>query len=407
MVDFRRLKDADITGKRVLVRVDFNVPCDKNGTVTDDTRLRAALPTIAYLRKNGAITALLSHFGRPDGEPSPENSLKKLIAPLSALIGNDVAFAPECIGHDADRILSALPPGGIVLLENTRFQKGETHKADGIKGYDPKFAKALADLGDVFIHDAFSVAHRAQGSTSGIAEYLTAYAGLAMERELDHISQALDAPKRPVMGLVGGAKVSTKIDLLKNLVGKLDCLAIGGGMANTFLAALGHTVGKSLCEHELTKTVLQIMDNARTENCEIILPIDVVAATDFKENAPHRVCGFDHVKPDEIILDVGPKTVNLLADAMDASNCLIWNGPLGAFEITPFDTATVEAARYAAKRTKQNGLISVAGGGDTVAVLKHAGAADDFTFISTAGGAFLEWMEGKPLPGIEILNSKL
>ena len=404
MVDFRRLEDVDVAGKRVLVRVDFNVPCDDCGEVSDDTRLGAALPTINHLRKHGAKTALLCHFGRPNGTPTQEASVEKLAPYLAALLGADVKFASDCIGPEADAVISALPPGGVALLENTRFHKGETHRPDGEKGYDPDFAAALAELGDIFVHDAFSVAHRAQGSTTGIAQTLPAYAGLAMERELDHLSQALDIPKRPVMGLVGGAKVSTKIDLLKNLVGKLDTLAIGGGMANTFLAALGHDVGKSLCEHDLTSTALEIMKNAKAADCEIILPVDVVASKDFAAHAEHRLCGLDDVRADEMILDAGPATVDLIADAIDASQTLIWNGPLGAFEIAPFDTATVEAAKYAAKRTKAGKLIAVAGGGDTVAALKHAGAADDFTFISTAGGAFLEWMEGKPLPGVEILK---
>ena len=298
MVDFRRLEDVDVAGKRVLVRVDFNVPCDDAGKATDDTRLQAALPTINYLREHGAKTALLCHFGRPNGKPTPEDSVEKLVPYLNDLLGTDVKFASDCIGPEADAVISALPPGGVALLENTRFHKGETETPDGGKGYDPNFAKALAELGDIYVHDAFSVAHRAQGSTTGIAQTLPAYAGLAMERELDHLSQALDIPKRPVMGLVGGAKVSTKIDLLKNLVGKLDKLAISGGMANTFLAALalGHDVGKSLCEHDLTDTALEIMKNAKVANCEIILPIDVVASKDFAAHAEHRVCGLDDVK---------------------------------------------------------------------------------------------------------------
>ena len=404
MVDFRRLEDVNVKGKRVLVRVDFNVPCDNAGHITDTTRIEAALPTIKYLQKHGAITILLSHFGRPGGQRNSGDSLVKLVAPLSNFTGAPVSFAPDCMGAAAQTAVAALGNGAVILLENTRFNPGETHKPDGSKGYDPKFANALAALGDIFVHDAFSVAHRAQASTTGIADTLPAYAGLAMERELDHLSQALDIPKRPVMALVGGAKVSTKIDLLKNLVGKLDKLAIGGGMANTFLAALGHDVGKSLCEHDLTNTALEIMKNAKAANCEILLPVDVIASKDFAAHASHRVCGLDDVSGDEMILDAGPDTVNALADAIDACETLIWNGPLGAFEIVPFDTATVEAAKYAAKRVKMGKLIAVAGGGDTVAALKHAGAADDFTFISTAGGAFLEWMEGKPLPGVEILK---
>lgn len=404
MVDFKRLEDADVQHKWVLVRVDFNVPCNDDGSIADDTRMQAALPTIKYLQKHGAKTILLSHFGRPGGAVNPEMSMAKLAPHLAKLLSTPVAFASDCVGAPAQDLTQSMGEGDVVLLENTRFHKGETHKPDGEKGYDPAFAKALADLGDIFVHDAFSVAHRAQASTTGIADYLPAYAGLAMERELDHISQALDVPKRPVLGIVGGAKVSTKIDLLKNLVGRLDRLAIGGGMANTFLAALGYSVGKSLCEFDLKETALQIMDNAKASGCEIILPKDVVCAKDFKAHAPHRVACLDDVQDDEMILDAGPDTVNAIAEAIDASTTLIWNGPLGAFELVPFDTATVEAAQYAAKCTKAGTLISVAGGGDTVSALKHAHAADDFTFISTAGGAFLEWMEGKPLPGIQILK---
>ncbi|MCF6275181.1 MAG: phosphoglycerate kinase, partial [Robiginitomaculum sp.] len=359
---------------------------------------------INYLRGRKARTILLSHFGRPGGKRETRASMMKLIGPLSGLLGTDVAFAPDCIGNTADQAVAALSGGDVLLLENTRFHKGETHTSTGEKGYDPEFAAALAAHGEIFVHDAFSVAHRAQGSTSGIAANLPAYAGLAMERELDHLSQALDIPRRPVMALVGGAKVSSKIDLLKNLVARLDTLAIGGGMANTFLAALGHGVGASLCEHDLKDTALEIMENAKKANCEILLPVDVVAAKEFRAGAKHRVCGLDDVATDEMILDAGPETVNKLADAIDASKTLIWNGPLGAFELVPFDTATVEAAKYAAKRVRNNGLIAVAGGGDTVSALKHAGAAGGFTFISTAGGAFLEWMEGKALPGVEILK---
>lgn len=404
MVDFRRLEDVSVSGKRVLVRVDFNVPCDDEGNVTDNTRLVAALPTINYLRDHKAKIILISHFGRPGGQRESSASMMKLVAPLSGLLGADVSFAPDCIGSTAEKAVAVLTAGDVLLLENTRFHKGETLTSGGGKGYDTDFAKALAAHGEVFVHDAFSVAHRAQGSTSGIAANLPAYAGLAMERELDHLSQALDVPRKPVMGLVGGAKVSSKIDLLKNLVNRLDTLAIGGGMANTFLAALGHSVGSSLCEHDLTDTALEIMANAKRANCEILLPVDVVASKEFKAGAEHRVCGLDDVVDDEMILDAGPATVDKLADAIDACKTLIWNGPLGAFELVPFDTATVEAAKYAAKRVKNNGLIAVAGGGDTVAALKHAGAAEGFTFISTAGGAFLEWMEGKALPGIEILK---
>ena len=404
MVEFRRLEDADVAGKRVLVRVDFNVPCDDIGNVTDDTRIRAALPTIKYLQNQGAKTILMSHYGRPGGARQTGASLMKIVSHLSELVGKPVAFAPDCIGEQTTSAVNAMEPGNVLLLENTRFHMGEQKKADGSKGYDPIFAQNLAKLGDIFVHDAFSVSHRSQASTTGIAESLTAYAGLAMERELDHISQALNHPRRPVMALVGGAKVSTKIGLLKNLVTKLNILAIGGGMANTFLAAQGHDVGGSLCEHDLAETALEILDAANKAHCEILLPVDVIAAKNFAAHAPHRVCQLDDVQPDEMILDAGPKTVTRLLDAIDQCRTLIWNGPLGAFELSPFDTSTVEAAKYTAGRVQNHELIAVAGGGDTVAALKHAGAANGFTFISTAGGAFLEWMEGKPLPGVEILK---
>lgn len=391
---FKRLEDADLKGRTALVRVDFNVPRDKDGKITDDTRIQTALPTIKHLIAAGAKTILLSHYGRPEGKPDPELSLRFAVSALAEALEQEVLFLPELNANAA----SIMEPGEVMLLENTRFHAGET------KG-DDNLAKDFAEFGDVFIMDAFSAAHRNHASSSGIAKYLPAFAGLAMERELDHLSQALDVPKKPVMGVVGGAKVSTKIDLLKNLVNKLDTLVIGGGMANTFLYAQGHNVGASLCEKDLKNTALEIIENAKTANCKIILPVDVVAATAFAKDAPHRVCGLDDVKAKEMILDAGPDTVSAILDAMDASKTLIWNGPLGAFEITPFDTSTVEAAKYAAKRVKAGKLIAVAGGGDTVSALNHAKAADDFTFMSTAGGAFLEWMEGKTLPGVEILNA--
>ena len=404
MADFRRLEDANVTNKRVLVRVDFNVPCDDVGAVTDDTRMRAALPTIKHLQRRGAKTILLSHFGRPGGKRQSGASLMKLIPHLSELVGKPVAFAPDCIGENTTNIANNLKPGDVLLLENTRFHPGEQKTKHGEKGYDTAYAKSLAALGDLFVHDAFSVSHRAQGSTTGIADTLPAYAGLAMERELDHISQALDTPRRPVMGIVGGAKVSTKISLLENIVNKLDILAIGGGMANTFLAAQGHDVGSSLCEHDLAQTALQILSGANAAHCEVLLPVDVVAATGFASHAPHRVCGLHEIRKDEMVLDAGPQTISRLLDGIDQCRTLVWNGPLGAFELSPFDTASVEAAKYAAGRVQNHGLIAVAGGGDTVAGLRHAGAANGFTFVSTAGGAFLEWMEGKKLPGVEILK---
>lgn len=392
-MDFKRLEDANVDGKKVLVRVDFNVPRNADGAIGDDTRLHAALPTIQALKEAGAKVILLSHFGRPKGEANPEFSLRFIVPALADALGCKVHFSAD-ITND---VIEAMPFDAVMLLENTRFHTGETQGDAGL-------AKQYAALGDVFIADAFSVSHRNHATSTGIAAYLPAYAGLAMEREIDHISQALDIPRHPVMGVVGGAKVSTKIDLLKNLVSKLDILAIGGGMANTFLYAQGYDVGKSLCEKDLKDTALEILKNADKANCRVILPIDGIAATEFAANAPHRVCSLEDVAPDEMILDAGPQTVELILNGMDAAQTLIWNGPLGAFEITPFDTSTVEAAKYAARLTREDKLIAVAGGGDTVAALNHAGSADDFTFISTAGGAFLEWMEGKALPGIEILK---
>lgn len=392
-MNFRRLENAELAGQTALVRVDFNVPRNEDGTISDDTRILAALPTIQYLLKAHAKVVLLSHFGRPKGAPNPDLSIEFIVPTLEEHLGTNVQF---CTTIDKTSV-DALQAGSVMLLENTRFHAGETNGS-------AELAQSYAALGDIFVADAFSVSHRAHASSSIIADYLPAYAGLALERELDHLSQALDVPMHPVLGIVGGAKVSTKIDLLKNLVTKLDMLAIGGGMANTFLYAQGYNVGQSLLEKDLKETALEILSNAERANCQIILPIDVVTATEFRAHAKNRVCALDDVKPEEMILDAGPETVNQLCDAIDRAKTVIWNGPLGAFETTPFDTSTVEAAKYAGRRVKSGHLIAVAGGGDTVSALKHAGAADDFTFISTAGGAFLEWMEGKALPGVEILK---
>ncbi|MDA8708206.1 phosphoglycerate kinase [Hellea sp.] len=392
-MDFNRLKGTRLKGKTAIVRVDFNVPRNKDGSISDDTRLQSALPTIKHLQKAGAKTILLSHYGRPNGKPNKKDSLRFIVPALVEALDSEVLFSPTLNPNAVD----LLEPGGVMLMENTRFHKGETEG-------DKALAQEFADLGDIYIQDAFSAAHRNHASSAVIGELMPSYAGLAMERELDHISQALIKPKSPVMGVVGGAKVSTKIDLLKNLVSKLDILVIGGGMANTFLFAQGHKVGSSLCEKDLKDTALEILKTAKKEKCQIILPTDVVVAKEFKANAKHRQCDLASVKSTEMILDCGTASVEQLMDAMDSAKTLIWNGPLGAFELSPFDTSTVEAAKYAAKLTKKGKLVSVAGGGDTVAALKHAGAADDFTFISTAGGAFLEWMEGKPLPGVEILK---
>ena len=394
-MSFKRLETAELNGKTALVRVDFNVPRDDSGAITDDTRIRSALPTLEYLQEKGAKIVLLSHFGRPKGEPNPEMSLRFIVPALEAALGKSVTF----IERPSAEAIADLGQDAIVLVENTRFSKMETEG-------DPKMAQFLASLGDVFVMDAFSASHRKHASSAVVGEYLPSFAGLAMERELDHLSSALDHPKTPVMALVGGAKVSTKIDLLENLVSRLDTLVIGGGMANTFLYAQGHDVGASLCEKDLKDKALAILAAAKAENCQIILPLDVVVATEFKANPDSRVCGLGDVAPNEMILDAGPETVSAVLDKMDASKTLIWNGPLGAFELTPFETSTVECAKYAAKLCRKDEIIAVAGGGDTVAALAMADVLNDFTFISTAGGAFLEWMEGKALPGVEILKSK-
>jgi phosphoglycerate kinase len=396
-MSFRTLDDVDASGKRVLVRVDFNVPVE-DGKVSDDTRLKAALPTIRDLRAKSARVVLMSHFGRPKGKRDESMSLRFLVGPLEALIGAKVAFASDCIGSAALQAEEALGNGDVLLLENLRFHAGE-------EANDPEFVRELALLGDLYVNDAFSAAHRAHASTEGIARILPACAGRSMQTELEHLEKALGSPQRPVMGIVGGAKVSTKLDLLDNLVGKLDRLAIGGGMANTFLYALGHTVGASLCEKELADTARQIMDAAKAKGCEIILPTDVVVARELKSYAEHRAVELDGMAADESIFDVGPKSLQRILDAIAASKTLVWNGPLGVFEVPPFDKGTVAAARQAAGLAKSGTLVAVGGGGDTVAALNLAGAAEDFTFVSTAGGAFLEWMEGKTLPGVAALES--
>ncbi|KQS54004.1 phosphoglycerate kinase [Brevundimonas sp. Leaf363] len=398
---FRTLDDApkdlgDLAGKTALVRVDFNVPME-DGRVTDDTRLRVALPTINKLRDAGAKVALLAHFDRPKGERVPSMSLKPVVEPLETLLGAPVRFAEDCVGDEAKAVLADLDPGGVVLLENVRFHKGEEKN-------DPAFAQQLADLGDLYVNDAFSAAHRAHASTEGVAHLIPAYAGESMRRELDALDAALGNPQKPVLGIVGGSKVSTKLDLLQNLVDKLDRLAIGGGMANTFLHAQGVDIGGSLCEKDLADTARAIMEEARAKGCELLLPVDVVVAQEIKPGVEAGVRALDRIAPEDKILDAGPETTARLKRAMDLSKTLIWNGPLGVFEVPPFDTATVEAARHAAELTKAGKLVAVAGGGDTVAALNHAGVSDDMTFVSTAGGAFLEWMEGKPLPGVEALK---
>ncbi|WP_291206194.1 phosphoglycerate kinase [Hyphomonas sp.] len=398
MTSFKRISDAgNLTGKVALVRVDFNVPME-NGLVTDDTRLRAAVDTVQTLRTAGAKVVLLAHFGRPKGERVAEMSLAPVAGAFARVLGANVSFVADCKGEHVKKAIAQLPPAGVILLENTRFYKGEE------KG-DMELAKEIASLGDIFVNDAFSAAHRRHVTTAVLAEIMPAYAGMNMEVELDALDKALGRPQRPVLAIVGGAKVSSKIDLLKNLVTKVDALAIGGGMANTFLFARGHSVGKSLCERDLVETAKEIEAIAKAAGCDILLPRDVVVAKEFKAHADHRVCGLDEVADDEMILDAGPQSVAILATAMDVAKTVVWNGPLGAFELEPFDRATVSAAKAAAARAKSGKLIAVAGGGDTVAAMHHAGVADDLTFISTAGGAFLEWMEGKALPGVEALKS--
>ena len=398
MSTFRTLDIADIKGKRVLIRVDLNVPM-KDGMVSDDTRIRAILPTVRDVSKRGGKAILLAHFGRPKGERVPEMSLAPVVPALETLLGRAVAFANDCIGNDAASAIAKMSDGDVLLLENTRFHKGEEKN-------DPIFTSALAELGDIYVNDAFSAAHRAHSSTEGLAHQLPAFAGRAMQAELDALERALTSPQRPVIALVGGAKVSSKIDLLENLVTKVDALVIGGGMANTFLHAQGLSVGKSLCEKDLAETARRIMAKAQDANCAIILPVDATVAYHFQAHTPTQTYGVDAIPEDGMILDVGGLSVERINAAIDEAATLVWNGPLGAFEMEPFDRGTVEAARHAAKRTKAGQLLSVAGGGDTVAALNHAGVADDFTYVSAAGGAFLEWLEGKPLPGVEVLRQK-
>jgi len=396
MSTFRTLDTADIKGKRVLIRVDLNVPM-KDGMVSDDTRIRAILPTVRDVSKRGGKAILLAHFGRPKGERVPDMSLGPVVPALETLLGRPVAFANDCIGNDAAQAIAKMSDGDVLLLENTRFHKGEEKN-------DPIFTSALAELGDVYVNDAFSAAHRAHSSTEGLAHQLPAYAGRAMQAELEALEKALTSPQRPVIALVGGAKVSSKIDLLENLVTKVEALVIGGGMANTFLHAQGYSVGKSLCEKDLADTARRIMAKAQESNCAIILPVDATVAYHFQAHTPTQTYGVDAIPEDGMILDVGGLSVERINAAIDEAATLVWNGPLGAFEMEPFDRGTVDAARHAAKRTKAGQLLSVAGGGDTVAALNHAGVADDFSYVSTAGGAFLEWLEGKPLPGVEVLR---
>jgi phosphoglycerate kinase len=394
---FRTLDDADVRGTRVLVRVDLNVPME-NGKVTDKTRIERVAPTIREIADQGGKVILLSHFGRPKGF-DPKESLKPLAPAIAEVLGRPVAFAEDCIGEKARAAIGPMKPGDILCLENTRFHKGEEKN-------DPEFVAQLAALGDIFVNDGFSVSHRAHASVEGIGRKLPTYAGRTMQAELEALTKVLETPTRPLAAIVGGAKISTKLDLLGNLLSKVDVLIIGGGMANTFLAAQGHAVGKSLCEHDLLPTAREIMAIAKAKEREIVLPVDAVVAKEFKANAPSRVTGVERVAPDEMILDIGPRSIEHVCSVLARVKTLVWNGPFGAFELEPFDNGTVEVAEAAAELTAAGKLVTVAGGGDTVAALNTAGVTDRLTYVSTAGGAFLEWLEGKTLPGVEVMRVK-
>jgi phosphoglycerate kinase len=397
MTSFKTLDQADLKGKRVLLRVDLNVPMEK-GRISDATRIDRVLPTIKEIADKGGKVVLLAHFGRPKGERNVEDSLKPVARALAEHLHRPVVFADDCVGAPAQAAIAALKDGDVLLLENTRFHKGEEKN-------DPAFVAELAKLGDLYVNDAFSAAHRAHASTEGLAHKLPAYAGRAMQAELEALSQALGSPKRPVMAIVGGAKISTKLDLLGNLVSKVDYLAIGGGMANTFLAAQGKAVGKSLCETALLDTAREIMSKAKDAGCQIVLPEDVTVAKKLASHAPAHFVTVDHVGADDMILDVGPKAVAHVETLLETCKTLVWNGPFGAFEHPPFDEGTNAVAKTAARLTVEGKLLSVAGGGDTVSALNQAHAAQQFTYVSTAGGAFLEWLEGKQLPGVAALSA--
>ena len=390
---FRTLDQADVRGKRVLVRVDLNVPAE-NGKITDATRIERVAPTIREIADKGGKVILLSHFGRPK-RPDPTQSLKLVVPALADVLKRPVAFVEDCIGDAA--AVNAMKPGDILCLENTRFHPGEERN-------DPVFVAQLAELGDLFVNDAFSAAHRAHASVEGIARRLPSYAGRSMQHELEALTNVLHTPMRPLAAIVGGAKVSTKLDLLGNLLANVDILIIGGGMANTFLAARGYSVGKSLCEHDLLPTARDILDKAAAKGREVVLPVDAVVAKTFAANAPSRVVAVDTVAADDMILDIGPRSIEHVCSVLARVKTLVWNGPFGAFELEPFDIGTVEIAEAAAELTAAGKIVTVAGGGDTVAALNAAGAADRFTYVSTAGGAFLEWLEGKTLPGVEVLK---
>jgi phosphoglycerate kinase len=393
--NFRTLDSADVSGKRVLVRVDLNVPME-NGKITDATRIERIAPTITEIAGKGGKVILLAHFGRPKGRDAKE-SLQPVAAEVAQVIKKHVGFADDCVGEAAEKAVAAMKNGDVLLLENTRFHKEEEKN-------DPGFVAKLAMLGDIYVNDAFSAAHRAHASTEGLAHKLPAYAGRSMQAELEALGKALEAPRRPVIALVGGAKVSTKLDLLENLITKVQALVIGGAMANTFLHAQGINVQKSLAEKDMADTARRILSKAEDAGCAIILPVDAIVAFHFQANAPSHAYGVDTLPADGMVLDVGSQSIERIKGVIDDAATLVWNGPLGAFEMTPFDQGTVTVARHAAERTKAGKLVSVAGGGDTVSALNHAHVADKFTYVSTAGGAFLEWLEGRKLPGVEALR---
>ncbi|WP_376092414.1 phosphoglycerate kinase [Roseomonas sp. CCTCC AB2023176] len=397
MASFRTLDGVDVAGKRVLLRADLNVPV-RDGAVSDRTRLERLTPTIRELTEKGARVVVLSHFDRPKGKRVPEMSLRPIAEALGTVLNRAVGFADDCVGAEAEAAVARLADGDVLVLENTRYHAGEEKN-------DPDLAAAMARLGDIFVNDAFSAAHRAHASTEGLARLLPAYAGRLMQAELEALDAALGNPSRPVVAIVGGAKVSTKLDLLGNLSKRVDVLVIGGAMANTFLAAQGHDVGKSLQEAEMHDTARQILAEAKTGNCEILLPVDLIVAAEFKANPATRTVAVDSVPGDMMALDVGPETVDAIEARLRKASTLVWNGPLGAFETPPFDASTVAVAQSVAGLTQSAGLKSIGGGGDTVAALKHAGVAERMTYVSTAGGAFLEWLEGKELPGVRVLQA--
>ncbi len=395
-MDFQSIKTLDIKNKTILLRADLNVPKQRN-TVTDTTRIDRLKPTIDYLRSKGAKILILSHFGRPEGEQNPEMSLAFLAPILEKQWGAPVHFCQQCTGDIAKEAAKSQKEGDITLLENVRFHREE-------KKNDPEFARTLASLGDIYVNDAFSASHRAHASTAGIAQFIPSAAGLLMEEELNALTKALETPQRPVLAVAGGSKISTKLDVLYNLIEKVQYLVLGGGMANTFLYATGINVGKSLCEKDMIDTAQAILEKAKSTGCEIILPKDVIAVTELKENAPHQCVDVNDIAEDQMAIDIGEKTIAYVNEKVKASKTIVWNGPMGVFEIKPFDNGTNAVATVVAQQSKNNACVSIAGGGDTVAALENANTAQDFSYISTAGGAFLEWLEGKDLPGVIALS---